>query len=430
MRYLLYDLATSVAAVGGAAYLAAHPRYRRLLSRFAPAIPPQAVGGVCVQACSVGEVGVARQLLAAMHSRWPDVPALLTVSTVTGRSVAEQQGGSCPIAWFPFDHRISVERFFSAMRPRVLVLVETEIWPNILRIAADKNIPVVMISGRLSDRHFERYKRHAFWFKPLFGALSAAGMQTEEYAGRIKQLGIPPCRVHVTGNIKFDGAVAAVPEAQSAQLRLDSGIPDQAPVVVFGSTRPGDEARAASAWKCLREMFPELRMIVAPRHATRLREALEPFAGESFLLRSEMLSGKRINHERIIVLDTVGELASFYALASAVVIGGSFDPAINGHNPIEPAALGVPTLFGPYMRNFKDAAALLESSGGARQVQEEELPEALKEVLSDRQLRECMGAHARATVLQNQGALKRTLDLLEPFMHDGGYVHSAIETDS
>jgi 3-deoxy-D-manno-octulosonic-acid transferase len=306
------------------------------------------------------------------------------------------------------------------VRPRALLLIETEIWPNVLRETRLSGAPVVLLNGRLSDRHIGRYLRARFFFRPVVQQISAAGMQNDEYAGRLIQLGADPGIVHVTGNMKFDGVTLEIDPGTLARIREENGFPPEAPAVVFGSTRPGDERLAATCWRTLRDEFPTLRLIIAPRHRERLQEAIAAF-DEPLLLRSEVRAGRRPHHERIFVLDTIGELIQFYALASVAVIGGSFYPGVNGHNPLEPAALGVPTVFGPHMRNFMDPARELVRHRGAVQVTSPEaLLPALQTLLRDAEGRARLADLGKKAVLENEGSTTRSLALLETILPNLG----------
>ncbi|MDQ1256717.1 MAG: 3-deoxy-D-manno-octulosonic acid transferase [Candidatus Hydrogenedentes bacterium] len=414
MTYLVYDIATSCAAPLGALWLAARPRYRPLLARFAPAAPRFGARPLWVQACSVGEVGTARPFIRAFQERHPEIPVLLTASTVAGYELAVVDMPN--VSWFPFDHRWVVRRFVERVQPRALVLIETEIWPNVLRVTQEKGVPAVLLNGRLSDKHIGRYRRYRRLLRPVFKRIAAAGMQNAEYAERLAMLGTDPARIRVTGNTKFDGVKTEVPEARLRALRAEHGLGPEERVLVFGSTRPGDEALAAECWRSLRRDCPDLFLVVAPRHGNRLDEAMAPF-DEPLLRRSEVCRGRQRGGERILVLDTVGELVDFYALAAVAVIGGSFYPGVNGHNPLEPAALGVPTVFGPFMRNFVDPALVLADARGARQVSgPEALLPVLRELLSSPEAAAAMAERGRCAVLANQGAIGRSLDLLDEAM--------------
>lgn len=413
---LAYDALTTLAAVPGAVYLAAHPKHRPLLARFAPRRPEMTgTHPVWVQACSMGEVNAARPILEAMAARWPDIPLLLTTSTVSGRRQAEQTGGDIPVAWFPFDHRLCVKRFLDRFSPRILVLLETEVWPNAVRITRQHGIPVAILNGRISDKHFRRYSRVARFWRPVFASLSAACAQNGEYAQRMRALGAHAAAVHTTGNTKFEGVRTEYPESEADALRAHVGIPRGCPVLVFGSMRTGDERLAAECWAGLRAQYPGLRLILVPRHLERVRDVCAPF-DEPLLLRSETRMGRTPAGERVIVVDVMGELVAFYAISSIAVIGGSFYPGVEGHNPLEPAALGIPTVFGPYMRNFIDPARALLKEGGAIQVVAEELQKTLARLLNDSETHDRLAAKGRMAVLANQGAIGRSLAILEPLV--------------
>ncbi len=419
MVYTLYNFATSLAVPLGAAWLALRPVYRPLLSRFAPPIPSSPPGRpFWVQACSVGEVGTATQVIKAIRCRWPEASVVLTVSTIAGYQFAQAAKPDFGVTWFPFDHPYAVRRFVRRLDPRVLVLIETEIWPNVLRETRRSGVPVILVNGRLSDKHLARYQRFRSLLRPIVQQLSAAGMQNEEYARRLESLGADHACIRVTGNTKFDGVRTEIDAEALARLRHEAGFIAGEPVVIFGSTRPGDETLAASCWRTLKRTFQDLRLIVAPRHLERVDDAIAAF-DEPVLRRSQTRLGRLPAGERVFVLDTVGELAAFYALGTVAVIGGSFYPGVNGHNPIEPAALGVPTVFGPYMRNFVDPARELIARGGAVQVaRPDDLLPALTRLLGDPQERAGIAASGREAVLANQGATGRNLDLIAEFLQD------------
>lgn len=419
MTYFAYNLLTTLAAPLGFGALALSGKCRPLLARFRPPLAdPLPQRPIWIQACSVGELNTAKPLVQAIRKRWPDRPVCVSVSTISAWKMLSSSANDFLSTWLPFDHPLCVRRFVRRLQPAVLVLVETELWPNLLRETRRHGAPVVLVNGRLSDKHHDRYVRFRWWLEPVVANLSLACMQNDEYAQRLRNLGVEASRVHVTGNTKFDGVCLSIDEARLTRLREEHGLPPDAPVLVFGSTRPGDEALAAACWQSLRERFPLLHLVVAPRHRERLAEATASFR-EAILLRSEAIGGRKPAGERVHFIDTVGELVSFYALATVAVIGGSFYPGVNGHNPLESAALGVPTVFGPYMRNFVDPARELVMGDGAVQVQDPEgLCAVLGELLSDPARHARLSKNGRDAVLANQGAINRALDLLETVIAD------------
>lgn len=413
MFFAMYDIVTTLLAPPGALWLGLRRRHRSLLGRFAPLQAALERHPLWVQACSVGEVTTAKPVLAAFKACRPDLPVLLTTSTEAGRAWARQACPEVPSAWFPFDQRTVVKRFLAQAQPRALVLVETEIWPNVIRLAHRRGIPVLIVNGRLSDKHFVRYRRLGPAVRGVFARVAGVGAQNEEYAERFRSLGVPEHAVTVTGNTKFDVVRTEGGEALRSSVLASNHLSPDVPILLFGSTRPGDEALAASCWATLRESYPHLMLIVAPRHPERVRDIARVFT-EPLILRSEIKAGKQPATERILLVDTLGELAAFYAAATVAVVGGSFHPGVNGHNPLEPAALGIPTVFGPYMRNFIDPARVLVEAGGAVQTRgAEELCRVLDALLADPSQRAVLGRRGRDAVLANQGAIKRTLQFLE-----------------
>ncbi len=416
MRYWLYDTAITLAAPIGAGYLAASSRHRKALARFYPSVPTMADPPVWVHACSVGEVGVAQPLLNALREQYPGIPFLLTVSTVTGYARALELGGHVPVAWCPFDHPISVRRFLQQANPRMMVLIETELWPNLLRHTAARNIPIAIVNGRLSERHFRRYRRGGGLVRDMMAQLTVVGAQDDTYANRFAELGLSRERIRITGNLKFDGVPAPPDQAAREALSAELGIRPGEPVIVFGSTRPGDERRAIDCWHALRQARPDLHLILAPRHIERVPDIVKLF-NEPVRLRTELLNGNSKNDAKATIMDTHGELINAYGIASLAVIGGSFDQTIQGHNPIEPAAMGIPSVFGPHMRNFASAAESLVTAGAAVQIDEPiQLHTELETLLRDADRRSRMGQHGQEVVAANRGALQRTLEMLASCM--------------
>jgi 3-deoxy-D-manno-octulosonic-acid transferase len=359
----------------------------------------------------VGEVNTAKPLLSALHSRWPELPQVLTVSTASG--YAYSQGLTAPwlhITHLPFDTVRVVRDFLRRLNPRMLILVETELWPSIIAETRRLDVPVVLISGRLSAKHFGRYRCATRLVRPLLAEMAALGVQTPLYAERFERLGADPARIHITGSTKYDGVATEVPGID--ELRQQLNLEPADPVLVFGSTRPGDESLAYACWTGLRSEFPRLRLIVAPRHLQRLGEVAQSM-GEPVCLWSEVVAGATPEQSSPLVVDTMGELVRFYALATVAVVGGSFFPGVEGHNPFEPAALAVPTVFGPYMSNFAEPAAMLLDGHGAIQVSDStHLADAIAGLLRAPGQRKALGIAARGVVAANRGAIARTLEII------------------
>jgi 3-deoxy-D-manno-octulosonic-acid transferase len=368
---------------------------------------------IWVQVCSLGEATAAEPLVRALQTSLPDHPILVTASTLAGRACCERLYGTDAVAWFPFDMRSSVRDFIERLNPAALVLFETELWPNVLAACGEREVPVLLANGRLSDKHRRRYERFRWWYGPLVAGLDAACMQEAAFKERLVALGVESERVVVTGSMKFDVVRDMVSPRERNQLRRAWGFHSDELILLFASTRPGDEDLASACWATLREENPQLRLVIAPRHPERIDDVLAPFS-EPVLRRTAMKAGKAASGERVLVVDTLGELSELFAIAHVVVVGGSFYAGVNGHNPLEAAALGVPTLFGPYMSNFAVAERVLLEAGGAIQVGcPEDVYLELSTLLSDVGRQRQMGTAARRAVLENRGAVDKTVERLK-----------------
>ncbi len=409
--YAAYCAATRAATPLLSAWLRSSRKHRPLVARFHPDVPALDSPPLWIHACSVGEVNTAKPLLTALHTRWPELPQVLTVSTASGYD--HSQALAAPwlhITHLPFDTVRVVRDFLLRLNPRMLILVETELWPCTIKETRRLHVPVVIISGRLSSKHFRRYCRAERLVRPLLAEIAALGVQTPLYAERFARLGADPARIHITGSTKYDGVATEVPGID--ELRRQLNVEPADPVLVFGSTRPGDEALAYACWIGLRKEFPRLRLIVAPRHLQRLDDVAQSI-GEPVCLWSEVVAGAPPAQSSPLVVDTMGELVRFYALATVAVVGGSFFPGVEGHNPFEPAALGVPTVFGPYMSNFAEPAAMLMEGHGAVQVCDStRLADAIAGLLRSPEERHALGAAARGVVTANRGAIAKTLEMI------------------
>ncbi|HOC72879.1 MAG TPA: glycosyltransferase N-terminal domain-containing protein, partial [Candidatus Hydrogenedentes bacterium] len=275
--------------------------------------------------------------------------------------------------------------------------------------------------GRISPKRLPRYRRWRRVLAPVFRQVSAVGAQNAAYADLFTELGVAPEAVQVTGNLKFDAVRTEVDPRTLLELRLACGFGPETPILLFGSTRPGDEGLAADCWRTLSPEFPHWRLVVAPRHLQRVDEAVRAFGREACALRTETLKPGRRAETRVLVLDTLGELGAFYGLAEVAVIGGSFFPGVDGHNPLEPAALGIATVYGPHMRNFPEASeALLENAGAVQVSGPEVLEGALRRLLADAHERRALGTRGRRAVLGRQGASEATATLVRSLVDEGG----------
>lgn len=395
-------------------YLHFSKKYFLLKKRFTPAIP-QINNPLWIHACSVGEINQISPVIEKWTDKYPDIPILLTVSTIPGYQQAEKKYKNFPIfiTWCPFDHPESVKQFLNQLTPRMLVLVETELWPNLILKTKKNNIPIAIINGRISDRFLHTYHRWEKIYRSLLECISLILVQTEEYAQRFIELGASIEKVHITGNIKYDAVATEVDFKIRSRLRISLDIPSDARVIVFGSLREGDEKVAKKIWDELHKKYSDLWLILAPRHPEKKDIIQSQFNSKDILLRSENLNGKKNQGERIIIVDTLGELIHFYSIGTVAIIGGSWFPGVDGHNPLEPAGLGVVPIFGPYMRNFQEPAEKLLQNNGAIQLSNfNELPLIIEKLLSSQETIN-YGTRARKVVLQNQGAVLRTIEFIK-----------------
>ena len=372
---------------------------------------PDLDGGIWVHAVSVGEVGVASTLLQALGAEAPGLRLGLSVTTAAGRELAERTVGTgVSVFAFPFDLAGPVERALSGVRPGLVLLTETELWPLFLDRAAARGIPVALVNGRISERSYPRYALLRRWFARSAERVSLFLMQSDEDARRIEALGAPPRRIRMVGNVKYDLPVAP-PFADAARLERMAG---GRPVVVAASTAEGEEESVLEAWTSL---SPRPLLVLAPRRPERFAEVARRVerAGHPLVRRSAPQEGGPAD---VYLLDSIGELASLYAQATVAFVGGSLVPK-GGHNPIEAWAAGVPVVVGPHTENFRDVNARGEDLGILTRVSGAgELARVLARDLSDRQRLDRRGEEARRFVSANRGSAKATarevLGLLPP----------------
>lgn len=368
-----------------------------------------------VHAVSVGEAMAAIPLVRALKRRWPETEIVVSTVTGTGARVARDRlPEASALITFPLDFSSAVRRAVARISPRGFIALETELWPNLLRTLARRGIPAVVVNGRISDRSYRRYRLVRRLFRRSLREVAGFGMQSEEDARRIIALGASPERVVVTGNLKMEAPGAG--EGTERLWRRLLHLTDTEPVWIAGSTHRGEEEQVLEAYTRLRREVGRLSLILAPRHPERVGEIEELLTRHGLRgVRRTRLSGDREAEPEapVILLDTVGELASLYAVADVIFIGGSLVPA-GGHNMIEPASMGKPVVFGPHVENFREVAALLLEAGGAIQIRgRDELTEAVRRLLLAPEERQRRGAAAQEAVRAQQGAAARTLELLE-----------------
>ena len=374
---------------------------------------------IWIHAVSVGEVLVAKHLAGQLKRSFPGKKILLSTFTAAGNDVARQ---SVPEAagfiFLPLDHPWIVRRALVAWKPSILIFLETEIWPNLLQLAYRRGIPTLMLSGRLSPGSYRYY----LFFRPLFSRVvqrfTAMGMQSDEDAERMIRLGADPRRISVTGNLKHAfGATSVTREKGKTPRDLFAQENGGRRVLVAGSTHRGEEEILLDAFLSLKASFPELVMILAPRHPQRFAEVEKLLRKKqvSFGRRSRM-NGDGEEVPDVVFLDTVGELAGFYSVADIAFVGGSLVDA-GGHNLMEPARYRKPVLFGPYMTNFAHIAGEMKRAGGGIEIHgKEDLIREASRLLTDRAGAERVGEFAYRVVEGDRGVVERSMDLVSRYL--------------
>jgi len=365
---------------------------------------------------SVGEVHLLRQVVRAFRERHPDWQVVISATTDTGLAEARKHFADLSVVPYPFDFSWAVRRAIRRISPRLIVLAESELWPNFLRAANRAGVPVVVINGRMSPRTFGRYSKFpGLARRLLFNRVALFAVQSETYARHLRDLGIDPARVRVTGSVKYDGVAADRDNPKTRDLAQLLGITPSDLVWVAGSTHDPEERIVLNVCSQLRLRFANLKLILVPRAPERFEEVaqLVERAGMKCVRRSR-LTGEAIPPDAVILIDTMGELAAAWGLATIGFTGGSLNNSRGGQSMIEPAGLGVPVMFGPHTWNFRDAVDGLLEVDGARLVRyEEQLHGEAARLLADASLRERIGSAARTFVHQQQGATARTLDMLD-----------------
>lgn len=383
---------------------------------------------VWIQAASVGEAGIAATLASALARKDPSAPLLVTTTTRTGQATAKRAlPAEVAQAFFPLDFRSAVRRAMDAVSPSAVILVETELWPNFLLEAATRRIPVLVVNGRLSDRAFRRCHMASSLFAHVLGAITCACVQTTLDEDRFAALGVPRERIRVTGNMKF-ATSAPVRDAGAARAAL--GLAPDVELWVAGSTAEGEEAAVLAAFRGLPESGVRRLLVLAPRRPERFETVAHRLASSGIPWRrrsahdsrpfAATATGSTPAGSEILLLDTLGELASIYAASTVAFIGGTLAP-LGGHNIIEPAACGVAPVFGPHVENVRDVAARLIEAGGAFPVRDgADLARTFARLAADPELRRRAGERAQVLVASQSGALEATLRAIGPYLDAHG----------
>jgi len=396
------------------------PYYLVRFRNYLPTLPdrfgflklPRMKASIWVHAVSVGEIKAVERLLERLRQQFPDTPLVVSTVTPAGQALARERSDIIHSTfYFPIDLPWCVRRVLDRIAPEIVVIAETEIWPNFLRECRIRGIRVMMINGRISDRSFNRYRLIRHWLERVLRDYTIIGMQSETDRQRIEAIGADPQRVTVLGNLKYDAVAAGKPlDAQLHKFMAGWQL-----IWIAASTMPGEEQLVLDAFAELRKGHPDLKLIIAPRHANRF-DAVATMLENARLRwkrRTELPdSGKRPGD--VLLLDTIGELAALFHHATVVFIGGSL-VATGGHNILEPARHRKPIVFGPHMENFRDMARMFLEAKAAIQIRNERhLAPAIEKLLVNPELALELGSNAHAVLLENAGATDRVLQLFQP----------------
>lgn len=378
---------------------------------------------VWIHCVSVGESQAARPLVRGIRQRFPDHVLVISTTTLTSQNLARElfKSEAAKVFYFPFDWRWTVRRALKAINPSAVLIMETEFWPGFLRECHTRQIPVAIVNGRISHQSLRRYKWIGGFVSRVLECLSVAIMQTEADADRIRSLGLPPSRVFVSGNLKFDAGTMPSSYSLAGELQQRFNIADEAPLILAASTHAPEERVMLEAFQRLRTgSSQKIRLLLAPRHPERFADvaSLLESSGLTWTRRSNLASPVDQTCDAIL-LDTIGELPAIYSLAAVVFVGGSI--ANNGgHNILEPAAVGAAIVTGAHTQNFDSIVTVFAKNQAIIQLpflSDEQAANALgnvfTELLTDKQRRRELGQRAKQLVEQNQGATRRTLDLLD-----------------
>jgi 3-deoxy-D-manno-octulosonic-acid transferase len=421
--YLLYSALLAIGLLLALPYWAwemlRHGKYRTAFRERFGKVPAhlmeiQAQPTIWIHAVSVGEVLAISGLVAELQRGLPQFRVVISTTTDSGQKLARTRFGEENVFYFPLDFAFAVRPYLRALRPQLIILAETEFWPNFLRLAHQSGSRVAVVNARISDRSWPGYRR----FRPVLrGILQNVDLflaQTDDDAIRLRDIGAEPDRVQVSGNLKFDVAVPPVTPIVSS-LREAFQRANAGPVIVCGSTVEGEEPLLLDAFANVLEAHTSAVMILAPRHPERFEEVLQLLEQLKIAFwRRSAWNGEAIAGG-VFLIDTIGELAALYALGDIAFVGGSLVPR-GGHNIIEPAQRGVPIIVGTHMENFREIVGLFQSRDAVRVVGTAELSAVLMDLLSNEAERRALGERAAETLKTQTGATQRTVDALKTLL--------------
>ncbi len=371
---------------------------------------------VWVHAVSVGEVVAVSRMVEELDARLGRGSVAISTTTQTGQQLARERFGAGRCFYFPIDLPWVVRSALRALRPRVLVLAESELWPNVLAECSGQRLPVVVVNARVSDRSLPRYLRLRRWWRPFLEMLTLVLAQSAEDARRFVAIGVPEARVRMGGNLKFD---ARPPQSAPVVEQLRARLPRGARVLVAGSTLEDEERVLLEAWPAICAQVPNAVMVLAPRHPERFaRVAALARERKLALIERSVWDGGAVAAGSVFLLDSIGELASVYGLATIAFVGGSLVPA-GGHNPLEPARFAVPVVMGPHYENFRDAVELLRGADALRVLERSSVGEAIAALLEDTSTAASMGARGKKVFAEQAGATQRAVEAIVQLLAEG-----------
>jgi 3-deoxy-D-manno-octulosonic-acid transferase len=399
-----------------------HREFPERFGRYALAKEKTLLSGrdrIWIQAVSVGEVSLCKSLIPLLREKFPGHDLVVSTITKTGNDLAKRLfSKDALIIYFPLDFGFAIRRALKYINPRVYIMVETEIWPNLLKELSLNSVPSIMINGRISDRSIGKYRLVKPFLKKTLSMIRSFCMQDTIDAERVIELGASPDRVSVTGNMKFDAeALASFGAPDVVRRSLGLSAPDV--LLVAGSTHEGEEEMVVEAFKGLIPEFPKLKLLIAPRHIDRVEEIEKIIkkSGHQSVRVSRLSEIRDKGHAaRILILDTIGHLNEIYSVATLVFIGGSLVKH-GGQNPVEPAVLGRAILFGPHMFNFRYITRALLKDGAALQITgREDLAKSVRMLLKDPLKRSELGDNAKRVIDRNRGATEKNLEKISEIL--------------
>lgn len=430
--YLLYSALLAAALLLGSPYwlfeMLRHGKYRHSLrERFGSVpqrLPRRAKPSIWVHAVSVGEVLAVSELIRQLRTDYPDHRLVVSTTTDTGQKLAASRFGADNVFYFPFDFAFAIRPYLHALRPELIIIAETEFWPNFLRLAKNSGAKISIVNARISDRSLPGYRRWRFYLRRILQNIDLFLAQTAEDANRLAAIGAASDRILTSGNLKFD-----VPSPPSApivqQLRSQFQSSGAGPVLVFGSTVEGEEQALLEAFNAVLATYPRAVLLLAPRHPERFDSVARLATNSSFnLYRRSSWNGEPLSAS-VLLIDTIGELASLYSLTDVAFVGGSLVQR-GGHSILEAAQHGVPILVGPHTENFRDIIELFRRNDAVRIAIRENLVATLLQLLGNDSERHALGRRARETLQSQRGATEFTLAKLRSLVETNAHeAHSA-----